>query len=144
MRENKILRIVSYILLPVLVGILIISLVYTFAKDSYDEYMDKSYFDTESFASDHMTYLANRARTLIYSNYANEIDGENRIIYDYSYNRRELKDSYFIIKYGNKIITNVKYYYTVEQISNYIASQEGEKIRIEKGEVKEGHLARKY
>ena len=53
-------------------------------------------------------------------------------------------DSYFIIKYGNKIITNVKYYYTVEQISNYIASQEGEKIRIEKGEVKEGHLARKY
>lgn len=144
MKENKALRVASYILLPILIGIIIISLIYTMAKDSYTKYLDSSYFETEEFSSRYMSYLSGKTRTLIYSDNVNEIDGENRIIYDYNDYGIQLRDSYFIIIYGNKIITNVLDAGSVQDIKKYIQNQEGEKLRIEKGVIREGKLNRKY
>ena len=144
MKENRALRVASYILLPILIGIIIISLIYTMAKDNYTRYLDVSYFETEEFSSRYMSYLSGKARNLIYSNNTNWVDGENRIIYDYSDYGVQLKDHYFIIIYENKIITNVVDMNSPEDIKKYIQDQEGEKLRIEKGVIKEGKLNRKY
>lgn len=144
MRENKILRAVSYILLPILVGIVIISLLYTGLKESYSDLLDSSYFDTEDFTSEYMSYLANKTGSLIFTKHSNEVDGENRILYDYSNSNRTVKDSYFIIKYKNKFITNVLNYYTVADIMKFIEEQEGEKFILKNGKAENSSLVRKY
>ena len=56
MRNSRILKLFSYIMLPIFVGILIISIFYIQVKDAtyYDE---EKYFESESFMSLYMTIL---------------------------------------------------------------------------------------
>ena len=65
MRNSRILKLFSYIMLPIFVGILIISIFYIQVKDAtyYDE---EKYFESESFMSLYMTRLSGIARKLIY------------------------------------------------------------------------------
>ena len=67
MRNSRILKLFSYIMLPIFVGILIISIFYIQVKDAtyYDE---EKYFESESFMSLYMTRLSDIARKLIYKN----------------------------------------------------------------------------
>ena len=130
MKENKALKIISYIVLPIFIAVIIISIIYTFAKDSYVKRMD-SYFETTSFTSDYMTLLSKLTRTTIYIDdyYTYIEDGDQKIYFidinDYNYDTR-LKDNYVLIIYGNKAITNVNRegLNTIEDIKNKIEEME--------------------
>ncbi len=130
MKENKALKIISYIVLPIFIAVIIISIIYTFAKDSYVKRMD-SYFETTSFTSDYMTLLSKLTRTTIYIDdyYTYIEDGDQKIYFidinDYNYDTR-LKDNYVLIIYGNKAITNVNRegLNTIEDIKNTIEEME--------------------
>ena len=67
MRKSRILKLLSYIFLPIFIGILIISTFYIQVKDAtyYDE---EKYFESESFMSLYMTRLSDISRKLIYKN----------------------------------------------------------------------------
>lgn len=133
MRNSRILKLFSYIMLPIFVGILIISIFYIQVKDAtyYDE---EKYFESESFMSLYMTRLSDIARKLIYKNpeYKNIEDGDSYIFYsangEFSY---EAPRMYFLIIYNNKALTNVELtseVSTIESIKNYIANVDGNKI----------------
>ncbi len=130
MKENKALKSISYIVLPIFIAIIIISIIYTFAKDSYVKRMD-SYFETASFTNDYMTLLSKLTRTTIYIDdyYTYIEDGDKKIYFidinDYNYDTR-LKDNYVLIIYGNKAITNVNRegLNTIEDIKNTIEEME--------------------
>lgn len=133
MRNSRILKLFSYIMLPIFVGILIISIFYIQVKDAtyYDE---EKYFESESFMSLYMTRLSDIARKLIYKNpeYKNIEDGDSYIFYsangEFSYDAPRM---YFLIIYNNKALTNVELtsdVSTIESIKNYIANVDGNKI----------------
>ena len=61
----------------------------------------------------------------------------------YDYNIR-LQDNYFLVKYGNKILTNVENLDQVEAIKNYIDEQEGEKLNIINGRLEATSFKRKH
>lgn len=134
MKENKALKVLSYILLPIFIAIVIVSVVYTFTKESYKSNMD-SYFETTSFTADYMSLLSRLAKVTIYLDDESYIqDGYRKIYYrdinDYNYNTR-LKDNYILIMYGDKVITNVNVegLNKVEQIIEFIAQQERRKSK---------------
>lgn len=133
MRNSRILKLFSYIMLPIFVGILIISIFYIQVKDAtyYDE---EKYFESESFMSLYMTRLSGIARKLIYKNpeYKNIEDGDSYIFYsangEFNYDAPRM---YFLIIYNNKALTNVELtsdVSTIESIKNYIANVDGNKI----------------
>ena len=133
MRNSRILKLFSYIMLPIFVGILIISIFYIQVKDAtyYDE---EKYFESESFMSLYMTRLSDIARKLIYKNpeYKNIEDGDSYIFYsangEFNYDAPRM---YFLIIYNNKALTNVELtsdVSTIESIKNYIANVDGNKI----------------
>lgn len=132
MRNSRILKLFSYIMLPIFVGILIISIFYIQVKDAtyYDE---EKYFESESFMSLYMTRLSDIARKLIYKNpeYKNIEDGDSYIFYsangEFNYDAPRM---YFLIIYNNKALTNVELtseVSTIESIKNYIANVDGNK-----------------
>lgn len=132
MRNSRILKLFSYIMLPIFVGILIVSIFYIQVKDAtyYDE---EKYFESESFMSLYMTRLSDIARKLIYKNpeYKNIEDEDSYIFYsangEFSYDAPRM---YFLIIYNNKALTNVELtseVSTIESIKNYIANVDGNK-----------------
>ena len=64
MRKNKILKIASYIILPVLIGIVILTTLYIEIKDS-TYYNEKKYFESESFVASYIERISYFARKLI-------------------------------------------------------------------------------
>ncbi len=135
MKQNKALKVISYILLPVFIGIIIISILYTLAKDSYSKNMD-NYFDTTSFTSDYMELVGRLARSNIYKydNLDYVEDGKYKIYYvnlnNYDYDLR-LKNHYIMIIYNNKVITNIEEQKidTLEKMKKYISEQNRRKVR---------------
>lgn len=147
MRENKVLKALSYILLPIFIGILIISILYSFVKDSYSE-RKSEYFDTMEFGKEYIELLSNVARMTIYIDGDTYVeDNENRIYYIdldiYSYNIN-LEDNYVLVKYGNKVLTNITNLTKVEDIKKYIEEQDGEKANIINGQLIATSLRRKF
>ena len=138
MRENKTLKVISYILLPILIAIIIISVMYTVAKESYNNELNISYFETDEFSENYMTWISYQARNLIYRTGTPNIqDGGTRIFYDNVKGR--LKDSYFLIVYKDKALTNVRITdetKTIEDIKRYMDEQKGEKVVFVNGETK--------
>lgn len=133
MRKSRILKLLSYIFLPIFIGILIISTFYIQVKDAtyYDE---EKYFESESFMSSYMARLSDIARKLIYKNpeYNNIEDGDSYIFYsangEFNYDAPQM---YFLVMYNNKALTNVELtseVSTIESIKDYIANVEGNKI----------------
>ncbi len=132
MRKSRILKLLSYTMLPIFVGILIISTFYIQVKDAtyYDE---EKYFESESFMSLYMTRLSDISRKLIYKNpeYKNIEDGDSYIFYsangEFSYDAPKM---YFLVMYNNKALTNVELtseVSTIESIKDYIANVDGNK-----------------
>ena len=68
MRENKFLRVTSYILIPILVLIIGISLFYLTAKDELlvENQYDSSFFESNDFLQAYMFRLSRESQNLIF------------------------------------------------------------------------------
>ena len=130
MRNTKILKIICYITLPILIGIIILSTFYIVLKDA-TYYSTEEYFNSEDFLGSYMSKLSTATNRLIYRNpYYNSIkDGDTIICYtengEFDYKKTNM---YFLILYKNKAFTNVELtseVSTVETIKNYISNLEG-------------------
>ena len=130
MRNSKILKIICYITLPILIGIIILSTFYIVLKDA-TYYSTEEYFNSEDFLGSYMSKLSTATNRLIYRNpYYNSIkDGDTIICYtengEFDYKKNNM---YFLILYKNKAFTNVELtseVSTVETIKNYISNLEG-------------------
>lgn len=146
MKESKTLKVISYILLPVLIMIIILSVIYSFGKDSYSKGLN-NYIDTSEFGKNYMMKLSQIARQLIYkeSDYAYIEDKDINIYYidldDFNFDVK-LKDNYILIIYKNKAITNVELTdeTTINLIKKTVDMQEGEKLSIINGSIKSNPL----
>ena len=130
MRNSKIIKIICYITLPILIGIIILSTFYIVLKDA-TYYSTEEYFNSEDFLGSYMSKLSTATNRLIYRNpYYNSIkDGDTIICYtengEFDYKKTNM---YFLILYKNKAFTNVELtseVSTVETIKNYISNLEG-------------------
>ena len=130
MRNSKILKMICYITLPILIGIIILSTFYIVLKDA-TYYSTEEYFNSEDFLGSYMSKLSTATNRLIYRNpYYNSIkDGDTIICYtengEFDYKKTNM---YFLILYKNKAFTNVELtseVSTVETIKNYISNLEG-------------------
>lgn len=141
MRESKTLKILSYITLPILIGIILLSGFYIGIKNS-DYFNEEKYFNSENFVSSYMGRLAHVVGRLIYNNpsYKNIKDGDMQIFYA-SNGEFDYKDPkmYFLVIYNKKALTNVELtseVNTIESIMNYIANDKNSrKFNIIKGEI---------
>ena len=62
MRNSKFLKGLCYILIPILLLILCISVLYELDKNDYDYYNnDLNYFETDAFLADYMFVLSDKA-----------------------------------------------------------------------------------
>ena len=104
MRNSKVIKIISYITLPILIGIIILSTSYIELKDS-TYYSVEEYFNSEDFLGTYMSKLSTIANRLIYSNpqYNNIKDGDTYIFYssngEFDY---RLINMYFLVIYKIK------------------------------------------
>lgn len=119
MKKNKFLKIFSYILIPILLLIIIISLFYEIGKEVYKEQNNYiEYFKSDTFLDLYMNELQRNARRLIYNNenFKNVYDGNVKICYTeedqfqqiINKNMYNLKDYYFLIQYKDLALTNVE------------------------------------
>lgn len=118
MRKSKILKAISYCLIPILVLIIGLSVFYELLKERYNEEIDTStYFKTDTFLRIYMSDLSTEVQRLIYHNdkFNSIYDGNIRICYvdgnsfHFFYNNQyNLKDYYFLIQYKELAITNVE------------------------------------
>lgn len=133
MKESKVLKAISYILLMISISTLLISIFMTSIKEN-DHYDKDKYFNSNTFASTYIGYLGNDVYDLIHNNntYQSILDGDTEIYYSirtrdyYSY----IKDRYFLIIYKNKALTNVELTNTtntIEGIKLYIKNNENAK-----------------
>ena len=111
MKQSKILKAISYILIPILIALLALSIFSIIMKENTN-YNEEQYFATEMFASSYMEYLSEEIYDLIHdrNSYYSVQDGEIEIQYTSAernyYN--DIKDRYFLIMYKNKALTNVE------------------------------------
>ena len=148
MKESKILKAISYILIPFLILIIGFSLFYEFGKKAYGNEIDTStYFKTDTFLNMYMSELSNEVQRLIYYNDSfNSInDGDLEICFVtgssvHVFNDRQyfLKDYYFLIEYKNLAITNVELTSktdTLQGIKDFINNSTNKKANIINGMV---------
>lgn len=138
MKKNKILMMIVYVLVPVIVAVMSMSVLAKFFQNDENFYLNQSqYFQTNNFVANYMSTLSSYTNQLIYHNEAFPIsyDGEIQISYmneedSNYYIDSKFKDNYILICYQNKALTNVELTMetnTIEKIKNYIASQENAK-----------------
>ena len=120
MKQNKILKILSYIILSISIATMILSAI-SFGFKNSTRYDKDTYFSSETFAYDYITTIINIASKLIYSNsnYPSVKDGDIQIYYLKNYysengyivneyfNSSEVTEINFLVIYNNKAITNV-------------------------------------
>ena len=146
MRESRILKIISYIAIPILIGCLLLSILYGIDKKDYDNQQidDLAYFNTDAFLNNYMTSLSRETENLIYRNdkYKHIQDGDYTIYYkntygngDYIYYATEyddLKDFYYVIIYKQKVFTNIELTTktnTLDKLKNTV-SKKAEKTKL--------------
>ena len=148
MKESKFLKAISYILIPFLVLIIVLSVFYEFGKDIYGEKIDTStYFKTDTFLNMYMSELSNEVQRLIYHNdsYNSLNDGNIDIcfapgtsIHIFNNKQHILKDYYFLIEYKDLAITNVELTSktnNVQAIKDFINNNSNKKANIINGVV---------
>jgi len=132
MKQNKILKILSYIILSISIATMILSAI-SFGFKNSTRYDKDTYFSSETFAYDYVTTIINIASKLIYSNsnYPSVKDGDIQIYYLKNYysengyivneyfNSSEVAEINFLLIYNNKAITNVDSN-SIEDIKNVI------------------------
>ena len=121
-KTSKTLKIISYILIPILVAIIGFSILHLAILDEYGNSEETKYIETESFANDYLYYIINQV-SICYneknnnSDYFMIIEDNNGNKYNYSnhnyvYNRYKGIDSYIdyiiIDKETNEIYTNMR------------------------------------
>ena len=141
MNNSKTLKILSYILLPILIGIIIISVFYISTKDSI-YYNEEKYFESDNFINSYINSLSFATQRLIYNNpnYKCIKDGDIQIFYG---SEEEINlygtELIFLIIYNNKALTNVELtseVNSIENIINYIENnQDYKKLNIINGKV---------
>lgn len=113
MKESKILKIISYIILAILTAILVLSIFTILTKENNDYYNEEQYFSSEYFVNKYMLYLQKETNNLIHNNesYRSIQDGDIKIHYsdiDETYYFDDIKNRYFLIIYKDKALTNVE------------------------------------
>ncbi len=110
MRESRILKILSYILLPILLSSIILSIVYMYMEQKY-VYNTEKYFLSQSFGTEYMNYLRQNTDDMIHNSTPYILKKDNEIeihfITDDLYNN-PVKNRYFLIIYKHKALTNVE------------------------------------
>ena len=142
MKQSKILKALSYIILPVLIAIVIISSIYIVIKNQ-KYYNEEQYYSSSDFVASYMMAINNVFSELIhYNNYNSIKDGETDIIYaqiagyQYYFNAQQ---RYYLAIYKNKALTNVELTTqtnTIEGIKEFInKNAESTKVTIINGEI---------
>ena len=82
MKQSKILKAISYILMPILIIALVLSIFSIIMKED-DYYNEEQYFTSEMFASSYMEYLSEEIYNLIHNrnSYYSVQDGNIEIHY---------------------------------------------------------------
>lgn len=145
MKKNKLLKIVSYLSIPILVVIMVLSFLSNYVQNYENIYKnEKDYFATDNFVSRYMSILSDFSNCLIYRNEEYPIcyDGETQISYigeGYRNDEIEIENCYVLIQYKNKAITNVELTSetnTIEKILNFISqNQNSQKANILAGNI---------
>ena len=155
MKNNKFLKMVSYVLLSISTLMLILSIMCIAIKNS-DYLNSEKYFESEKFAFDYMMSLKDISNKLIHNNssYNGINDGEMEIYHIYDYNSSSgyienlysnytrLKSIDFLIIYKNKAITNINSN-TINEIKEKIefeTNQESQEKNIKKVDILDGYI----
>lgn len=139
MKESKVLKLLSYILIPIFIAIFIVSVVYTAYREEINNTNDSVSKENE-FVSTFMYEVSMYAKALIHNNdnYTQLIDNGTNIFYYNRPNTTGIEDFYIYIKYKNIALTNVELTSdtnTIAGIREFINSQDAKKTNIIKGEV---------
>ena len=141
MKKDLILKSICYILIPIFIIAIIIS-VCSIAIQHNDNFNEDQYYQTTGFVAVYMNDISDACEDLIYNNeqYYNIQDGDITIYFtrvqDYYSN---VKDFNYLIIYKNKALTNVELTdntKTIEGIQKYINEKEqAKKVNVIKGEI---------
>ena len=131
MRENRLLKIICHILLPILIVTLIVSIIYITSKDSI-YYNEGKYFQSEDFVRIYMNEIANYAKKLVDDNISisERIEDDSTTIYYTENSAVDVKEKYFLVIYDNKAVTNVDLTSntsTIQEIKDYIGQDTNKK-----------------
>ena len=142
MKDSRILKVLCYISIPILIGLIIISIFYEVMKDEYNE---ETYYESDDFVLSYMDKLSSIVNELIYQNeyYKKSInDGDIEIFYvtnDIGYNIN-VKEFKYLVIYKNKAFTNIELTTdtkTLESIKSCINEKENIKtVEMKNGEIK--------
>jgi len=135
LKESKLLKIICYILIPIIVAVMILSFMSYYVQNYADDRTnEKEYFATDRFVARYMNTLSHFANRLIYQNeaYPTCYDGEIQISYlsDYEIYESGIEDCYALIVYQNKAFTNVELTAetnTIAKIQQFISQNENAK-----------------
>lgn len=147
MRNSKVLRCISYILIPFLILAIILPMLYETAKEELIEKKEEqniNFFETDQFLSKYMYKLSNNASKLIFDNqqYKSLQDGDTKICYiEYDYLEESyytIQDYYYLIMYKNIALTNIELTIntnTINGLIDFITMQDGKKANIIDGTI---------
>lgn len=137
MKQSKILKMISYIVIPILIMALVLSIVSIIMKEN-NYYNKEQYFASDEFVSSYMGYLSEKTYDLIHdkNTFHSTQDGDIKIQYtsdEHDY-YDDLKNRYFLIIYKNKALTNVpinEQTFTIDSIKSYIEqNKDSKKVNI--------------
>ena len=133
MKYSKILKIISYIAIPILIMALLLSIFSIVMKEN-NYYNKEQYFSSDEFVSSYMGYLSEKTYDLIHdkNTFYSTQNGDIKIQYtsDEQNYYDDLKNRYFLIIYKNKALTNVpvnEQTLTIEGIKTYIQENKNSK-----------------
>lgn len=147
MRNSKILKCISYILIPFLVLAITLPMLYETAKEDMireEHQKNINFFETDIFLSRYMYKLSNNAKKLIFDNniYKTVNDGDSKICYVESEQSENsyytIEDYYYLIIYKNIALTNIELTTntnTINGIKEFIAIQDAKKSNIINGTI---------
>ncbi len=131
MKINRVLKMISYLSIPILIGIIILSFVYETCKEDV-EYLN-NYFETEEFVGYYINDLISNTEKLVLKEDNDIIEYDEQTKTNISYispNNKRIKDYYFLIIMENLAITNVpltKETSSINEIKSYINNNENSK-----------------
>jgi len=142
MQTSKFIRILCYILMPVFIALLIMSVFSIIVEDNI-YFSEEKYFKSEEFVSSYMNYVSNTVSNLIYTYNQDTnrtiLDGDTTIYYINNKNYYKWADSKILAIYKNKALTNVNITAetkSIEGIKNYInKNKESNKVKIINGNI---------
>lgn len=146
MRNSKFLKGLCYVLIPILLLVLCLSIFYGIDKNDYEYYNENlNYFETDEFLANYMSILSSRSYDLIYRNdsFNSIMDTESNIKICYRpsesyYYYNQIENYYYLIIYKNLALTNIELTTntnSIEKLKNYIQNLDAKKANIINGNV---------